>query len=84
MIVLPRDLARGDLGRFIIALARRCLSAPRRLLTHSATAPEIHVIAAAADADATDRSPDRSTARSARRVTIRVLPASPRVRPQTT
>jgi len=79
----PRDLARGDLGQFIISLARRCLSAPRRLLTHSTTEPEIHVIAAAAEADPTAAvGPPRR--RAARRVTLRVLTAAPRVRPQTT
>jgi hypothetical protein len=78
-----RDLARGDLDRFIITLARRCLSAARRLLTHSATAPEMHVIAAAADADSKTAAPP-ARRRSARRITLRVLPTSPRARPQTT
>jgi hypothetical protein len=71
-------------GRFLISLASRCLSAPRRLLTHSATDPEIHVIAAAAEAEATTATSPPSRRRSARRITIRVLPASPRARPQTT
>jgi hypothetical protein len=78
-----RDLARGDLSHHIFTLARRCFSAPRRLLTHSATQPEIDVITAAADAEAKTAGPP-ARRRSARRVTIRVLPASPRVRPQTT
>ena len=59
------------------------LSLPRRLLTHSATAPEIDVIAGAVEAEAKTTSPP-ARRRSARRYTLRVLPASPRVRPQTT
>jgi hypothetical protein len=71
-------------GRFLISLACRCVSAPRRLLTHSATDPEIHVIAAAAEAESTTTTPPPPRRRSARRITIRVLPASPRAWPQTT
>lgn len=78
----PRDLLRGDLGRSISRLARRCLRAPRRLLTHSATAPEIHVITAKAHAESTAAAPGRR--RRTPRFTPRVLTAAPRVRPQTT
>ena len=77
------DLARGDLPPFLRAFVRRCLSAPRRLLTHSATVQEIHVITGAADADVLEATPTARRA-VARRVTQRVLPATPRVRPQTT
>ena len=80
---VPRDLARGDLPPFLRAFVRRCLSAPRRLLTHSATVQEIHVITGAADADVLEATPTARRA-VARRVTQRVLPATPRVRPQTT
>jgi hypothetical protein len=68
------------LGVFVLLAL---LSLPRRLLTHSATAPEIEVIAQAVDAEAKTTAPPTRRP-SARRVTIRVLPASPRVRPQTT
>jgi hypothetical protein len=71
-------------GGFIAYLARRCWSAPRLLLNHSATEPEIHVIAAAADAEPDSASPPPPRRRSARRMTLRVLPASPLTRPQTT
>ncbi len=70
-------------GGTIVSLARRCWSLPRRLLTHSVTDPEIHVIAAATEAEPTTASPPPKR-RSARRITIRVLSASPRARPQTT
>lgn len=79
----PRDLLRGDLGRSITKLLRRCLRAPRRLLTHSATAPEIHVITAKAHAETTTAAPS-GRRRATRRLTPRVLTAAPRVRPQTT
>jgi hypothetical protein len=80
---IPRDPARGHLPPFLHALVRRCLSAPRRLLTHSATVQEIHVIAGAADADVIKAAPPARRA-SVRSITRRVLPATPRVRPQTT
>ncbi len=75
--------ARGLSPPFLHALVRRCLSAPRRLLTHSATVQEIHVIAGAAEADVVQTPPParRAVLRSVRQ---RVLPAAPRVRPQTT
>ena len=82
--IIPRDPARGSFPHLPHALVRRCLSAPRRLLTHTATTvQEIHVIAAAADVDviATPPPPRRAGVRS---ITPRVLPATPRVRPQTT
>ena len=79
----PRDLARGDLPPFLHALVRRCLSAPRRLLTHTATVQQIHVIAAAADVDVIETTPPARRA-GVRSITRRVLPATPRVRPQTT
>lgn len=80
----PWDLTTGDLAAFIKKLARRCFQAPRRLLTHSATAQEIQVIAAKADAEATTTAKPPARRRIAHRVTRRVLPAAPRVRPQTT
>ncbi len=78
----PRNLLRGDLGRSISKLVRRGLRAPRRLLTHSATEPEIQVIAAKVHAESTAAAPGRR--RRPRRVTSRVLITAPRVRPQTT
>jgi hypothetical protein len=79
----PRDPARGEIPPYFRAFVRRCLRAPRRLLTHSATVQEIHVIAGAADADVIQATPParRAGVRSLRQ---RVLPAAPRVRPQTT
>ena len=80
------EAARGPQApfpRFLHALARRCLSAPRRLLTHSATVQEIHVIAGAAEADVIETAPPTRRA-ALRSVRPRVLPATPRVRPQTT
>ena len=79
----PPDPARGDIPPFLHSIVRRCLSAPRRLLTHSATLQEIHVIAAAADVEVVETAPParRAGVRSLRQ---RILPAAPRVRPQTT
>lgn len=77
------DAARGSYPRFLHAVVRRCLRAPRRLLTHSATAQEINVIAGAAEADVIEAAPPTRRA-AARSVRPRVLPAVPRVRPQTT
>ena len=79
----PRDLPRGDLGRSISKLVRRCLQAPRRLLTHSATEPEIQVIAAKAHAESTQAAPAGRRHRP-HASAPRVLTAAPRVRPQTT
>jgi hypothetical protein len=79
---IPRDPA-GDLRVILNTLVRRCLSAPRRLLTHSATAQEIHVITQAADADARQTTPPARRA-GVRRIVPRVLPATPLVRPRTT
>jgi hypothetical protein len=81
--VTPRDPARGDIRPFLHAVVRRCLSAPRRLLTHSATVQEIHVIAGAADADVLAATPPARRA-GVHSVRQRVLPATPRGRPQTT
>jgi hypothetical protein len=81
--LIPRDPARGDLPPFLHALVRRCMSAPRRLLTHSATVQEIHVIAGAADVDVLETTPPARRA-GVRSVRQRVLPATPRVRPRTT
>ena len=78
----PRDLLRGELGRTLTKFLRRCLRAPRRLLTHSATAPEIQVITAKAHAETTTAAPGRR--RRLRALNPRVLTAAPRVRPQTT
>ena len=79
----PRDLVRGDLARFIQLCYRKARNAPRRLLGHSPTAPEIEVIAARADAEArTAAPPTRRRRRSP--VAPRVLPQAPRVRPCTT
>lgn len=75
----PRALVGGT----IVSFARRCWFLPRRLLTHSATDPEIQVIAAATEAEFTIASP-LPKRRSARRITIRLFSASPRARPQTT
>ena len=80
----PWDLTRGDLTAFITQFAQECFQAPRRLLTHSATAQEIQVIAAKADAEATTTAKPPARRRVAHRVTRRVLPAAPRVHPQTT
>ena len=80
---IPRDLARGILPPSLHALVRRCLAAPRRLLTPSATVQEIRVIACAADADVLETPPPPRRV-DVRSVMQRVLPASPRVRPQTT
>jgi hypothetical protein len=77
------DAARGSVPPLLHALVRRCLSAPRRLLTHSATVQEIHVIAGAVETDVIQAPPPAR--RAARRmVRPRILPAAPRVRPQTT
>jgi len=81
--IVPRGLARGSFPPFFHALVGRCLRAPRRLLTHSATLQEIHVIAAAADVDVIEATPAARRA-GVLRITKRVLPAAPRVRPQTT
>jgi hypothetical protein len=76
-------LTRGDLARVIASLARRSLNAPRRLLTPKATEPEIHVIAAKAHAEATQATPP--VRRPTRRILVpRLLPSTPRMRPQTT
>lgn len=80
------DAARGSHPRFphlLHAVVLRCLRAPRRLLTHSATAPEIHVMAGAAETDVIETAPPTKRA-AIRSVRPRVLPATPRVRPQTT
>jgi hypothetical protein len=80
------DASRGPHPRvphFLHALVLRCLRAPRRLLTHSATAPEIHVIAGAAETDVIETAPPSKRA-ALRSVRPRVLLATPRVRPQTT
>ena len=82
-IAPPLDLLRGDLGRSISKFVRRCLQAPRRLLTHSATAPEIQVIAAKAHAESTTATP-LGRRRRTRRFTPRVLTQAARVSPQTT
>jgi len=74
----------GLVGGFIVYLARRCWSAPRLLLTHSATDPEIHVMTAAAEAERDTATPPPPRRHGVRRITIRMLPASPRAWPQTT
>lgn len=79
----PRNLLRGDRYRSITKLARWCLRSPRRLLTHAATEPEIHVITAKAHSEATEATPP-ARRRPMRRLSLRVLTAAPRVRPQTT
>jgi hypothetical protein len=84
--IIPRDPARGSFlqsPHFLHALVRRCLSAPRRLLSHTATVQEIHVIAAVADLDVIETTPPAKRA-GVRSITRRILPATPRVRPQTT
>jgi hypothetical protein len=82
-VLTPRNLLRGDRSRSISKLVHWCLRAPRRLLTHAATEPEIQVMAAKAHSEATEATPP-ARRRPMRRMSVLVLPAAPRVRPQTT
>ncbi|MBA3764027.1 MAG: hypothetical protein H0X05_00780 [Actinobacteria bacterium] len=78
----PPDTSNGSLRRLVIFLVRRVRTVTR--LFAPRTASEMHVIAAAAKAEAkTTRRPARRR-RASRATTLRTLPASPRVRPQTT
>ena len=78
----PRDTSNGSLRRLIAFLVRRVRAVSRLFVPR--TASEMHVIAAAAKAEAkTSRRPGRRR-RAGRTARVRALPASPRARPQTT
>lgn len=78
----PRDPTSGDLRRIVSSLVRRVRAMSRVFVPH--TASEMHVIAAAATAEAKSTRPLSRRRRAAGLSTVRTLPSSPRVRPQTT
>ena len=78
----PHDASSGSLRRLIAFLVRRVRAVSRLFAPRSAS--EMHVIAAAAKAEAkTSRRPGRRR-RAMRTARVRTLTSSPRVRPQTT
>jgi hypothetical protein len=78
----PKDLNGGNFRRIVTLLVRRVRAVSRLFVPR--TASEMHVIAAAATAEAKTTRPPTRRRRAARATTVRTLPASPRVRPQTT
>jgi hypothetical protein len=78
----PRDLNGGNSRRIVTLLVRRVRAVSRLFVPR--TASEMHVIAAAATAEAKTTRPPTRRRRAARATSVRTLPASPRVRPQTT
>jgi hypothetical protein len=78
----PPDPTGGKLRRIAVFLVRRVRAVSR--LFYPRTASEMHVIAAAAKAEVKSTRPPSRRRRAASATTLRTLPSTPRVRPQTT